>query len=158
MPAYNSIIQLCTKHFNKLIAFVLILRTFFTCAVFTLNSYINKWVLCYIVDFLFFSVCQSFCLFICLSDQPIILSNTMKNGNYLVWNQSKDTFQMLGYLDWLSFLSLYFKRKRRNQLNVTSYLNVHHVRAQGELSYHHIKVPCNIVKHIKIVNIRRIKF
>ena len=47
---------------------------------------------------------------------------------------------MVGYLDCdIVLLSVF----RKNLLNMTSYVNFRHVRAQGELSYHLIKVKCD---------------
>ena len=40
----------------------------------------------------------------------------------------------------MSSYSLYFQQKRTNKLNMTPYVNVCHVRAQGELRYHLIEV------------------
>ena len=60
------------------------------------------------------------------------------------WSVNVNSFQAQIYYNRpiaSSSYSLYFKQKRTNQLNMTSYVNVHQVRAQGELRYHLIEVP-----------------
>ena len=58
------------------------------------------------------------------------------NRNFFILNQSKDALRI-----GMASFSLYFKQKRTNWLTMTSYENVLHIHAQGELSYHLIKVP-----------------